>query len=100
MVFAGGDNHNDIERYGDRTHQVHFKDIWGSVLADVKARDRSFLNASLDGVFTVPGDWVIPFQELLDQLEKIGYAGWIAVEAEQDPLLAPPPEYVNKGSNT
>ena len=47
--------------------------------------DRSFLRAVLDGVFTVPGDGSIDFAAVLRELRPSGYAGWLVVEAEQDP---------------
>ena len=45
----------------------------------------SFLDAVLEGVFTVPGDGSIDFQNFAKVLSDINYSGWIVVEAEQDP---------------
>ena len=49
------------------------------------------------GAFTVPGDGCIDFQAVADRLKAMGYAGWIVVEAEQDPAKAPPYEYSKMG---
>ena len=64
-----------------------------------KARnnDQSFLNSVLDGVFTVPGDGMIDFAPLLQVLADSHYSGWLVVEAEQDPAVAPSYEYAKKG---
>jgi inosose dehydratase len=60
-------------------------------------RDSSFLNAVLDGVFTVPGDGLVDYRRVLAPLAKVGYSGWLVVEAEQDPVVAPSFEYASKG---
>jgi len=51
----------------------------------------------LDGVFTVPGDGSIDFQSTLTELRRGGYAGWLVVEAEQDPAKAHPLTYARLG---
>ena len=68
-----------------------------TVLADVLRDDRSFLRAVLDGVFTVPGDGSIDFAAVLRELRPSGYAGWLVVEAEQDPAKAHPLTYARLG---
>jgi inosose dehydratase len=60
------------------------------VLARARATDQSFLDAVLDGVFTVPGDGAIDFAAVLIVLKAANYHGWLVVEAEQDPAKAPP----------
>ena len=49
----------------------------------------------LAGMFTVPGDGAIDFTEPYAFLVEHGYKGWILVEAEQDPKIAPPLEYAH-----
>ena len=51
----------------------------------------------LAGAFTVPGDGAIDFAALLAILERHGYRGWLVVEAEQDPAVAPSYAYAEKG---
>jgi inosose dehydratase len=48
----------------------------------------------------VPGDGDIDFAELLDVLLGAGYRGWLVVEAEQDPAVAPSYIYAKKGFDT
>jgi len=76
---------------------VHCKDVRSKVLRDVRARDLSFLDAVLAGVFTVPGDGFIKYDAFARVLAGIDYKGWVVVEAEQDPKKAPPFEYSKKG---
>ena len=97
LVFAGGDPIAVAHRHGARIAHVHCKDVRAGVLADVLRDDRSFLRAVLDGVFTVPGDGSIDFAAVLRELHGAGYAGWLVVEAEQDPAKAHPLTYARMG---
>lgn len=86
-----------LEKYIHRIVHVHLKDVRDEVVAEVKAKDLSFLEGVKKGTFTVPGDGVIDFKPIFDILEKYDYKGWMVVEAEQDPALANPFEYALKG---
>ncbi|WP_170427129.1 myo-inosose-2 dehydratase [Ruegeria arenilitoris] len=97
LLFGGGDVMATLNRWGDRVHHVHFKDIRPTVVQDVRENDRSFLDAVVAGAFTVPGDGCIDFQAVAKALKSMDYDGWIVVEAEQDPAKAPPYEYSKKG---
>jgi inosose dehydratase len=97
LLFGGGDVMATLERWSERVHHVHFKDIRPDIVRDVRDNDRSFLDAVIAGAFTVPGDGCIDFQAVADHLKKQGYDGWIVVEAEQDPAKAPPYEYSKMG---
>ena len=55
------------------------------------------MGAVLEGIFTVPGDGVVPFENLLTILAKADYSGWLVVEAEQDPAKAHPMTYATMG---
>lgn len=77
----------------DRIKHVHFKDVRPAKMEESRAAKRSFLDSFLAGMFTVPGDGTINFTEPYAFLVKHGYRGWILVEAEQDPTIAPPLEY-------
>ncbi len=97
LVYADGDWRNIMNSWGNRINHVHCKDIRETVLKDVKNRDLSFLDAVLNGVFTVPGDGVIDYVEILKGLKKNDYQGWLVVEAEQDPIIAHPLTYATIG---
>ena len=97
LSYAGGDPLAVVRRHGGRIVHVHCKDIRADVLADARARDSSFLDAVIAGVFTVPGDGCIDYAALAGALAETGYEGWLVVEAEQDPALAHPLTYAKMG---
>ena len=96
-VFAGADPVSLAQQYGDRIGHVHCKDIREQVLGRCLNRDSSFLDAVLNGAFTVPGDGSIAYGDLFSVLSGIDYKGWLVVEAEQDPSVAPPEYYAQLG---
>jgi inosose dehydratase len=68
----------------------------------VRARDASFLDSVLAGVFTVPGDGGVAYGPILGRLAASGYGTgaqprWLVVEAEQDPAKAHPLTYATMG---
>jgi inosose dehydratase len=97
LAYVGADPIALARRHHHRIKHVHCKDVRPDVLARVRADDASFLDAVLAGVFTVPGDGSIDFAGVAAMLADIGYDGWLVVEAEQDPELAPPLEYARMG---
>ena len=60
-----------------------------------EAGDWSFLDSVLAGVYTVPGDGSVDYVSVFKQIPN--YSGWIVIEAEQDPVKAPPAQYVKMG---
>jgi inosose dehydratase len=96
-LFAGGDPAALLQRHIARVVHVHCKDARRAVLERALAEDTSFMGAVLEGVFTVPGDGCIAFTPLLHRLRAAGYAGWLVVEAEQDPRKAHPLTYARLG---
>ena len=62
-------------------------------------QDGSFLDAVLNGVFTVPGDGCIDYPGIFARLDASGYTGWVVVEAEQDPSVADPMTFATLGYN-
>lgn len=97
LTFAGGDPVRAAKRHAARVVHVHCKDIRAAVMADVKRRDLPFLAAVLEGVFTVPGDGCVDYAAVLPPLAAAGYAGWLVVEAEQDPAKAHPLTFARLG---
>jgi inosose dehydratase len=97
LTFAGGDPVRAATRHAARIAHVHCKDVRRAVLARTLNRDSSFLDAVLDGVFTVPGDGSVDYPSVLEPIARAGYGGWLVVEAEQDPAVAPSAEYASLG---
>ncbi|KID58736.1 myo-inosose-2 dehydratase [Pseudoalteromonas luteoviolacea] len=92
LFFAGGDNLEFIRLYGERIRHVHLKNIRKDIMDYSLANDLSFKEAILKGVFTVPGDpaGCLDFKEILQALADKNFAGWLIVEAEQNPANATP----------
>jgi inosose dehydratase len=97
MTFAGGDAVAMLAKHMPRVCHVHCKDVRPAVLAQARNCDWSFLEAVINGTFTVPGDGAIDFHALIGLLRDHGYRGWLVVEAEQDPVVAPSYAYAEKG---
>jgi len=97
LAYAGGSLLRVARRHARRLAHVHCKDVRPGVLAEARRSDRSFLDAVLAGVFTVPGDGVVDYGALLPVLKAVGYSGWLVVEAEQDPAVANPATYARLG---
>ncbi len=97
LHFAGGDPVAVAKRHAARINHVHCKDIRQSILDDANNRRLSFLDAVLNGVFTVPGDGCIDYSAVMAVLKDNDYNGWLVVEAEQDPAIAHPLTYAKKG---
>ncbi len=96
LTFAGIDPLPVLKKYVHRIRHMHLKDVRQSVRTQAEKEGWSFLTAVRAGVFTVPGDGDVDFAPIFDILAKEDYAGWVVVEAEQDPAKANPFEYAVK----
>lgn len=99
-LMGGGDPQTLLERHLPRVCHVHLKDVRGAVARLARNRQWSFPDCIVNGAFTVPGDGDIDFAALLGTLLGGGYRGWLIVEAEQDPAVAPSRVYAKKGYDT
>jgi inosose dehydratase len=100
LMYAGGDPARAVNKHASRIAHLHCKDIRPTVLRRCLNTDASFLEAVLQGVFTVPGDGCIDYAAILKPLLLRNYQGWIVVEAEQDPTVADPVTYASLGYRT
>jgi inosose dehydratase len=97
LAFAGEDPAAVAGNWAKRIVHVHAKDVRPDVLGRVHAERLSFLDAVVEGVYTVPGDGGVDFVAALRPVAEAGYAGWVICEAEQDPAKAHPLTYARKG---
>ncbi|HEY1436895.1 MAG TPA: myo-inosose-2 dehydratase [Casimicrobiaceae bacterium] len=100
MSFAATDENAApamLAKHVRRVCHVHCKDVRPQVLRMARNRNWSFLESVINGAFTVPGDGAVDFRTLLKLLHDNAYRGWLVVEAEQDPVVAPSYEYGDKG---
>jgi inosose dehydratase len=89
-----------LKKHASRVVHVHCKDVRPALIAKARNDGWSFLRGVLAGTFTVPGDGVIDYDAVLAVLQEAGYQGWLVVEAEQDPAVAPSYTYAKKGYET
>ena len=89
-----------LRRHLARVVHVHCKDVRASIVAKARNDGWSFLDSVMNGAFTVPGDGAIDFDAVLATLHRGGYEGWLVVEAEQDPAVAPSYRYAKLGYET
>jgi inosose dehydratase/3D-(3,5/4)-trihydroxycyclohexane-1,2-dione acylhydrolase (decyclizing) len=94
-TWAGADPVKLARDYRSRISHVHCKDVRSNVRREAEAKDWSFLDAVIAGVYTVPGDGTVDYVSVFRELP--GYSGWVVVEAEQDPRKAPPAKYAKMG---
>ncbi len=100
MSFAATDENAApamLAKHVRRVCHVHCKDVRPQVIRMARNRNWSFLESVINGAFTVPGDGAVDFRTLLKLLHDNAYRGWLVVEAEQDPVVAPSYEYADKG---
>ena len=79
LLFGGGDVMATLDRWGDRIHHVHYKDIRPSIVEDVRKNNKSFLDAVIAGAFTVPGDGCIDFQAVSNSLAAMSYSAGLSL---------------------
>lgn len=100
--YFGGDGADPapvLARHADRLAHFHAKNVRPDVMRRVRAEGLSFMDGVRAGVFTVPGDpeGGVDFAPLLRGLKRIGYEGWVVIEAEQDPEQRDPFTYQSMG---
>ena len=93
VTFAGGDAPAELAKHVARVVHVHCKDVRPEVAKMARNRGWSFLQAVMNGAFSTPGEGCVDFSCVVDILRDAGYRGWLVVEGEQDPAVAPPYRY-------
>lgn len=95
LLFAGGDPLSMAQDYAERIKHIHLKNIRIPIMRECLDKNLSFKESILKGVFTVPGDpeGGIDFGPIFDVFIEHDFAGWMVVEAEQNPATATPLRY-------
>ena len=94
-TWAGADPVALARDFADRISHIHVKDVRHDVARRAAENDWSFLDAVLEGVYTVPGDGTVDYVSVFKAVPH--YSGWVVIEAEQDPDKADPKHYVTMG---
>jgi inosose dehydratase len=100
VTFGGGDPIAVLDKHIDRVCHVHCKDVRTPVIRQARNGDWTFLQSVINGAFSVPGDGGVDFETVIGRLARHGYQGWLVVEAEQDPAVAPSYPYADLGFRT
>ncbi|MBI1217815.1 MAG: myo-inosose-2 dehydratase [Rhodobacteraceae bacterium] len=97
--FGGGDPVRLAKKHMGRVRHIHCKNVRPAIMAEVRTLGLSFLEGVRRGVFTVPGDpgGAVDFAAVLSVAAGHGYAGWLVIEAEQDPAVRIPLTYQGMG---
>jgi len=95
VTFAGGDAPTELKKHVGRVCHVHCKDVRPNVARMARNRGWSFLDAVLNGAFSTPGEGCVDFAAVVRILRDAGYRGWLVVEGEQDPAVAPAYRYAD-----
>jgi inosose dehydratase len=98
--YGGIDPLAVIAAHPQRIVHVHCKDVRAARHRRFVDNGASFLDGVIGGMFTVPGDGDLDYEPLMRALSQIGYEGWIVVEAEQDPAVAEPRIFGQRGLDT
>jgi len=93
VTFAGGDAPTELRKHVARVCHVHCKDVRPGVARMARNRGWSFLDAVLNGAFSTPGEGSVDFAAVVAILREAEYRGWLVVEGEQDPAVAPAYRY-------
>ena len=95
VTFAGGDAPTELKKHVARVCHVHCKDVRPKVARLARNGGWSFLESVLNGAFSTPGEGCVDFAAVIKILRDAGYRGWLVVEGEQDPAVAPPYRYAD-----
>jgi inosose dehydratase len=95
VTFAGGDAPTELAKHVARVVHVHCKDVRPDVAKMARNRGWSFLQSVMNGAFSTPGEGCVDFGRVVGILRAAGYRGWLVVEGEQDPAVAPSYRYAD-----
>src|SRR4029077_585772 len=85
----------ELKKHIGRVCHVHCKDVRPAVAKLARNRDWSFMTAVINGAFSTPGEGCVDFGAVIAILRDAGYRGWLVVEGEQDPAVAPAYRYAD-----
>jgi inosose dehydratase len=82
LAIGGVDPVMFVKDYFDRIAHVHIKDVTGSLVDPLNAKDLSLFNATREGIFPAAGHGMIAIGEVIDALVERGYDGWYVLEQD------------------
>lgn len=91
-MLGGGDPVEGIETYAERISLVHLKDFQAEVVESAKRNQWTYQQMIGQGLFSELGQGVVPFDDVLAALRRVGYRGWLVVEQDVLPGMGEPKE--------
>ena len=90
VALSGGDPLEVASMAGSRVVHVHLKDVDERMAEQVRAGERGFRQAVIDGLFKPLGEGFVDVGGLVRHLESNGYQGWYVLEQDVSLSDAPP----------
>jgi inosose dehydratase len=90
--FGGGDPLQGLRSHAGRIWHFHFKDYEPAVARRAAAEKWDYFGSVRNGVFCELGKGEIDFPALVNELRRMGYAGWGVVEQDVLPGMGSPKE--------
>jgi inosose dehydratase len=85
LALGGGDAVQALRDWSDRIDHVHVKDVKFAILDSVIAEAAGMEEAWRRGVFCELGTGDVDLRAFFEELEKVGYEGWLVVEQDLIP---------------
>ncbi len=82
LLIGGVDPVAFARDHADRVVHVHLKDVDSSLAARVRAGELTLMAATQAGLFRPLGRGDVPVGEVMAELDRAGYAGWIVLEQD------------------
>jgi inosose dehydratase len=92
IALSGGDPLEVAKMAGDRVAHVHLKDVDEQMAEEVRAGERMFRQAVIDGLFKPLGEGFVDVAGVIQYLEANGYQGWYVLEQDKALAADPSPE--------
>lgn len=82
LLIGGYDPADFVRRHGDRIGHVHLKDVDAALAQQLRAGDRTLVQATQDGLFKPLGEGDARIDEVLRLLMESGYERWLVLEQD------------------
>lgn len=91
-TFGGGNALDGLKKHASRIKHVHFKDCDAELADKAKSMEWDYFESVKQGIFCELGKGSVQFPLIVQELNKLGYAGWIVVEQDVLPGMGSPYE--------
>lgn len=92
LTIGGADPVALAAAHVERIALVHLKDVDAVVSARERSGELDLMEATAAGLFPSLGDGIVPVGEVIETLERSGYAGWYVMETDVALTDGNPPE--------